>query len=82
MLHVVPPLIDKVLQTVNSDTLRLRLSTVCRIMSGAVGLSNNTARQILQLLPGVQLQQSEHGSEKLAIYTLVRFDVQQNIDVL
>jgi len=57
MLFVVPPLIDKVLQTVNSETLRLSLSTVRCIISGAVGLSDNTARQILQVLPEVHLLQ-------------------------
>ena len=59
VLHVVPPLIDKVLQAVDSDTLRLCLSTVRMIVSGAVGLSDNTARTVLRVLPQVQLLQSK-----------------------
>jgi len=62
MLFVVPPLIDKVLQSVNSETLRLSLSTVRFITSGAVGLSDNTARQILHVLPEVHLLQGLYNN--------------------
>ena len=59
VLHVVPPLLDKVLLSVDSDVLGRCLSTVRRIMSAGVALGDVTARKILQLIPGVQLVQGK-----------------------
>ena len=56
---MVPPLLDKVLLSVDSDVLGRCLSTVRRIMSAGVALGDVTARKILQLIPGVQLVQGK-----------------------
>ena len=57
MLFVVPPLLDKILQSVNPDILRRSLSSVRLIISGAVGLNDSIALRVLQLLPKTQLLQ-------------------------
>jgi len=79
-LSVVPPLIDKVLQSFALDALRLNLSTVRYITSGAVGLSNNTAEKILQVMPQVQLQQGKHSGGNTQ-WMLTLYDIRCNMSV-
>ena len=64
ILHVVPPLLDKVLLSVDSDVLGRCLSTVRCIMSAGVALGDVTARKILQLMPGVQIVQGKYGKRR------------------
>jgi len=59
VLHVVPPLIDRLLHAVKPDVLGRCLSTVQFIITGAVGITDNTVRRTLQTLPGVQLLQGK-----------------------
>ena len=66
MLAVVPPLLDRVLQAVDRDTIVRCLSGVRRLMTGGVGISDNTARTILRLIPGVQLQQGKYAPDSHA----------------
>ena len=60
ILFVVPPLLDKILQSVNPDVLRDSLSSVRLIIAGAVELNNTTALTVLQLLPEVRLLQGNY----------------------
>jgi len=60
LLHVVPALIDKLLQTIDPDTLRQSLSSVRLIVTGATALSDHTALTVRQLLPTVQLLQGKY----------------------
>jgi len=60
LLHVVPPLVARVLQQTEPQQLRQYLSTVRNILSSALALRGAMVDQIINVMPGAKVLQSDN----------------------